>query len=382
MRRIMYWILLQAKRLYKKASFIILLALVPASVLALGIAAGEDSGIVRIALARTTENDPVSCTVMDELMNDTTIIGFTQYDTPSDAIEAVRSGEVDEAWIFVADATLRMQEYASTASSGEPFVTMIGREDNFLLSLMREKLSATVFKHCAGAFYIDFLRENAPRLDELSDAELMEYFDSVTIGEDLFKFGNLDEADTAQNTGASYVTAPVRGLLGILCVVCGLAASMYYIDDDYRGAYSKIPESRRLLVAYASIAVAVFNVSVVSFVSMQFAGVGIALPRELAIAFANTLAVSAFCLLVMSVFRDNRMIGSLILPIAVVMIGVCPVFFDFRGFGVLQLLLPPTYYVNSSYNTAYMLYAVLYSVLCLVATFVLDTVKGFIRKMR
>lgn len=381
MRRVFYWILLQAKRLYKKASFAVLLALVPISVLALTVAAGRDEGIVRIGLARTTEDDPLSCAVMDELVSDTTIIGFSVYPSPSDAIEAVGTGEVDEAWIFVAEATLRMQEYASTASSGEPFVTIVGREDDLILSLMREKLSSTLFKHCAGALYIDFIRENAPSLDRLSDSELMVYFDSVTIGEDLFTFSNLSENGTAQNATTSYLTAPVRGLLGILCVVCGLAAAMYYIDDDRRGAYSKIPESRRPFVAYASIAVAVLNVSVVSFISMKIAGAGVSPLRELAGVLANTLAVSSFCLLTASLFRDNRMIGALILPLSVVMIGVCPVFFNYTVIRALQLVFPPTYYVNSAHETVCLLYSLLYAAVCLGAVFVINKLRGLLRRI-
>ena len=381
MRRIFYWILLQSKRLYKKATFIILLALVPISILALSIAAGDGGGVVNIALARTTEDDPVSRAAMDELMSDTTIIGFSCYTSPSEAIEAVKTGEVDEAWIFVADATLRMQEFASTASSGEPFVTMVGREDSLMLSLMREKLSATLFKHCARALYIDYLRVNFSQLDELSDTELMEYFDAITIGEDLFALGNLAGDDSSQ-AGASYVTAPIRGLLGILCVVCGLAAAMYYIDDDRRGAYSKIAESRRLFVAYASIAVAVFNVSAVSFVSMQLAGVGISPVRELVSVLTNTLCVSSFCLLIMSLFRDNRMIGSLILPLVVVMIGVCPVFFDYRSLYILQHIFAPTYYVNSAYESIYLLHSMLYSMACFAIVFVIDRIRGCVRRYR
>ena len=380
MRRIVYWLLLQTKRLYKKGSFLIILALVPISVIALGVASGGDSGVVSIALARTTEDDPLSRSVMDELMSDTTVIGFAVYPSPSDALEAVEKGEADEAWIFAADATLRMREYASVASSGEPFVMVVGRESNSVLSLLREKLSATLYKHCAGALYIDFIRETSPQLDALSDTELMAYFDSVSLGENMFEFGSLSGADDSAAGSDSYITAPVRGLLGILCVVCGLAASMYYVEDNKRGAYAKIPEHRRLWVGYTAVFVAVANITLVSFVSMQLAGVDTGILRETLSAVIYALTSSAFGILIMSLVRDNRMIGALILPLAVVMIGVCPVFFDARALYAVQMLFPPTYYVNSAYDFAYLLYSVLYSAACLALAFAIGRLRGIMRR--
>jgi ABC-2 type transport system permease protein len=372
------------KRLYKKASFIAILALVPIAVIALSVAAEQDSGFVHITLASYDSDDKIAQRVIDEFMSESSIVRFSRSNTPAEAIRAVSMGEADEAWIFDEDAEKKLGSYSALTSSGDSFVTVVGREENVFLSLTREKLTGTLYKYCAEVHYIDFARHGTDgRLDSLTDSELLEYFENVNITEQMFTFGNSSDVTGGESSSAEgYMTAPVRGLLGVLCVVCGLAAAMYYVDDQKRGAFAKIPESRRMLIAPAAIAVAVINVAAVSFVSMKLSGVSASLLYELASAFLYTACVSGFCLLVLTLLRTNELIGSAILPLSVVMIAVCPVFFDFRAFIAVQLMFPPTYYVNAVYDPAYLAYMLVYFGVCIALSLFVDEIVKFAQRSK
>ncbi len=373
MRRILYWILMNIKRLYKKPTFIAVLALVPIAVLALSAAAEQQSGFIHIVLASHSEKDRVANEVIDEFLSESSIVRFSRASTPEEALRAGSGGDADEAWIFSDNADKRLEEYSSTSSSGEAFVTVVGREENVFLGLAREKLAGALYKRCAEAHYISFARNSAEgRLDMLSDEELMRYFDDVNITEELFVFGEHGGQNAQEKRDGGYITAPVRGLLGVLCTVCGLAAAMYYLDDEKRGAFSRVPENRRIPLALAAVFVAVINIAAASLVSMKISGAAVSVGFEIILALAYSLCVSCFCLLLMSLLGSNKLIGPMILPISVVMIAVCPVFFDFRAFLKIQLLFPPTYYVNSVYDARYVLFMLIYALICLCLCLIID----------
>ena len=65
--------------------------------------------------------------------------------------------------------------------------------------------------------------------------------------------------------------------------------------------------------------------------------------------------------------------------IAVILLGLCPVFFDFRGLLYLQQLLPPTHYINASFDGRYFLYMLGYIPACLGAAFALAQVRRLLR---
>ena len=70
--------------------------------------------------------------------------------------------------------------------------------------------------------------------------------------------------------------------------------------------------------------------------------------------------------------------GVLLPLLVVVMLLVCPVFFDLAMFRSLQYLFPPTYYVNAIYNTKYLLFMVLHTA----GSFFLYALCGLLRRER
>ena len=61
--------------------------------------------------------------------------------------------------------------------------------------------------------------------------------------------------------------------------------------------------------------------------------------------------------------------------LAVVMLLVCPVFFDLGMVRTVQFLFPPTYYINGVYQSRYLLYMTVYPLCCAGGCFLLDKSK-------
>lgn len=371
MLNILKWFFMLSKRLYKKPSFLILLLLIPLCVFAFSFVAKQNSGFVNVVLS-APDDDKVSNAVIEELLNESSIISFTVADSEQEALAEVKSGLADEAWIFTENARDEINEFVG--GDREKVVTVYTKEQNVTVRLAREKLTGVLYKYCARAYYLDYIRSMFSELDDKSNGELMAYFDNTSVDDSLFAFENpsntLDKVETI-----NYLTSPIRGLLAIFAVLCGLAATMYYKQDEASGTFSYVKNNRKCFVAFGCVLTAVINISVVLLLSLSIASLSTGFLKELVIVFLYAVSCTSFCLLLGAIFKKLNTYSAIIPLLTVVFIGICPVFIDFRSILGIQLLFPPTYYINSSYNSKYLLYMVIYSAICLVLTFVLQKLK-------
>ena len=93
------FLLLLNKRLLKRPSFLAVLLVIPIVSLLVVMMAGEEGGIVKIALAGETKK-AASGAIIEKLMSDDGLISFELYETEDKALAAVSSSKADAAWIF------------------------------------------------------------------------------------------------------------------------------------------------------------------------------------------------------------------------------------------------------------------------------------------
>ena len=175
------------------------------------------------------------------------------------------------------------------------------------------------------------------------------------------------------------MTAPVRGFLGILVFLCSMAAALYYMQDVKHHTFDLVPETKLSFVAFASIMIATLNVGAVSFLALAFTGMSGAIFKELLILLCFALASTAFSMLLMRIFGNINLLGSVIPIFVIVMIAVCPVFFEFKEVRYIALLFAPTYYVKALYDGWYLLYMLLYAAVCFGLYFVIGKIKNAIK---
>lgn len=374
MKRMLRWGLLLWKRLYKKLTFVALLAIIPALVLGYGMVSREDSGIVTIALASEANTvEPLTRTVWNELL-ESQVMRCIECDSPEDARTLVLQGDADVAWIFAEDLEAKIYDFAAHRTRKNAFVTILEPENRVALKLVREVLSGVLFPHCSEALYLTYIRENAPELDGISDEQLLEYYRNMDFSEGLFVFTDL-EGNVTEKNETDYLLTPVRGMLAVLIVLSGLAAAMYYIRDMEQGTFAWIPRHRQGWVELGCQLISLVNVAAVVLISLALTEQTMSLGRELAVAGLYCLCVAAFAMLVRRLTLGIRGLGVITPLLVVMMLAVCPVFFDVGALRNAQLLFPPTYYVNAAYNGNYLGYMAVYTAGVLLLCGVIDQFK-------
>lgn len=376
MKKMCKWFWMLSKRLYKKPSFLILMLLIPLCVALFAGAAQEKSGFVHIILAREQADDPVATAVMEDLLDEEGLILFTQAADTQSAWEAVQTGQVDEAWIFPANTQERINQFVS--GKAKYIVQIVTREETVSARLSREKLAATVYAYCAKAYYIDYVRSEFPQLDHLTDEKLSVYFEEVKVNEDLFVYGN--PADVSGTQQVNYLTSPIRGLLAVVMLLSSMAATLYYMQDEAAGTFAWVPERKKGLTALCCIVTAAVNISVIVLLSLAFSGLMGNPFKEIAALILYSLCCGAFCLLIKQIFTTIRTYASVVPLVAVLALALCPVFFDFRGMLLWQHLLPPTYYINTSFDSKYLLYMLGYIIASLGIAFLLSQLRKLFLK--
>jgi hypothetical protein len=101
-------------------------------------------------------------------------------------------------------------------------------------------------------------------------------------------------------------------------------------------------------------------------------GTAVSLPRELLTTLLYCLCVAAFSMLLRRVTLGIRGLGMVTPLLVVIMLVICPVFFDLGALRQIQYLLPPTYYIHGAYHGRYLLLMLIYGTAALVLCRVWD----------
>lgn len=359
MRKPFLWLWMLTKRLYKKITFVAILVLIPVLVLGYSLTTQEDSGMLTVALARE-DTDATALSLLASLDESSQLLRFEDCESPEKAEELVRAGKADAAWILHRDLSDKIAKFVKSPTERNAFITVLVREDDIAQRLAREKLSGAAFSLCARVVYLDYIRQNVPGLEHLSQEQLLEYYENTFVSGDLFAFDETDAAmANAQTT--HYLTAPIRGLLAVVIALCGLATSMYYMEDQRRGTFGWLSQPRQALAELGCQIVSLMQVSVMALLALILSGLAAGLGRELLVLVLYCLCIASFSALLRRICGNLRVLGTLLPLLVVVMLVVCPVFFDLGQLRTAQYLLPPTYYINGVYSNTYLLYMLLHT---------------------
>lgn len=373
------WFFMLSKRLYKKSTFVALLVLIPLCVSILIFAANQESGFVKIALAQEDSDDVVSSALVQGFLQEESLILFTQVESREAAVAAVQEGRADAAWVFPADMQGKIRDYAAEDSSHEPIVSVIEREQTVFTRLSREKLTAALFQHCSGARYISFTKNRVPNPEMLSDTMLLECYDGISIGRELFAFDNEEEGGNSAGE-INYLTAPVRGLLAVLLCLGGAAAAVLHMQDEQKGVFALVKEKWRSVVAFACVMIALLNVAMVILAALFATGLAGGIWRELVGMALYCICCALFCLLLREILGSIRLYCVMLPLLVIAMCAICPVFFDLNNLGGVAHLLPPTYYVYLLHDTHYLLYMPMYAAALMVLLLLVRLLRHVVKR--
>lgn len=353
-----FWLL--TKRLYKKPAFLTILILIPVLTLCYRAAAGGESGMMTIALAQEGQ-DPIAEIVCDELEGSSQVIRYRRCTDSQEARLLVTTGKVDAAWIFPADTEAKMKAFLADPKGDTAVVQVLQREENVAHRLTHERLSGQMYQELSRMLFLQYARTEFPEMDKLSNEELLKYYDETFLDGQLFTYESVTGRTLPQT---HYLLAPVRGILGILAVLCGIAAAMYYRKDSRSGTFDLMPQRMRPVAELGCQLVAVGNVALVSLVTLLLTGLGGNVLLEIAVLVLYSLCVAVFSMLLRSVLGNEKLLGAMLPLLAIISLLACPVFLDIPQLRLLGFLLPPTYYISGINEPIYLLYMALHIIAC------------------
>lgn len=345
------------KRLFKKYSFWMIMCLVPVLVAGMRLALREESGVAGIAIYRENPRDDLTAEVIRQLTEEKTLLRYVFCETQEEARALVVGGRVNAALIFPRDLQAAIEQ-AAVGKSVEPVVTVVEREDSVTLVLVREILSSVLYPHYSYEVYKDFVRDDCG-LGEVSDGELLESYNETKMDSRLFRIVLLD-GTVWEDKG--YLLAPVRGMLALWLVLCGLASSLYFMQDELEGTFDRVPLRRRLWTAFGMQAVLLCDGAVILLLALKIGGLFTSWPVEVFSLVLFSCCIAAMSGLLRLLCRTPERLGCAILILLLAMITFSPVFIYVTGWRAVKLLLPSYYYLQSIHDSRYLCGMAIYAV--------------------
>ncbi len=363
LRRFFLWSGLLLKRLLRRPAYLAVLLLVPLFALAIALFSRQESGVLTIALVLEDPDDRTARAAVERLTGEESILLFLECEDEESARESVRRGRADAAWIFHADLEKKLERFAQRGHAAA--VTVLQREDNVFLRLAREKLFAAIYPELSFALFKDYLASELGA-EELDRAVLRRYYASGTMADEILRFETVEGAPV--DPGDSYLTAPLRGVMALLLVLCGMASGLYCYQEEQNGSYTWLSARARRWLPLLSHLIAILPAALAALLAMALAGVTVGLGRELLLMLLYIPAAAFFCELLRCLCPRQEHYGALIPVLTTAMLVLCPVFLDLKLLRPLRLLLPPTWLLRAVWNGAELSGLLLYTGLLLILT--------------
>ncbi len=375
MRRGVLFLML-AKRLMFKKSFIALLLLIPLLAGLMSVAAKEDSGIMTVILVGEGADDNLSHEAVESIASGDSVVNYKVYDDAGAAKEEVRFGKADAVWVFPEDFEERLAKYSESVLNDTVLVYCYQTSENTMSRLIRERLNSAVYSFLSAKVFDRFSEKEVFTRYGFDDPDaLKRYRDESAMKAEIVELEYLGAAPI-QTDNSGFLASPIRGLCALASILCTLAASLFTLKDERDGFFSRIPVERRFSSCFAANVTAAVISSAVMVISLLIAGMVSSIAREIASALVFALASAAFCTLLCRVFSSPFALGAAIPPLTAVMAVVCPIFLSVKLPVRADLLFPVTYAVRGIRIDLYLLYGLIYAVVCLAFSFLLDRIRA------
>ncbi len=369
---IFLWYYALCKRLVNKISFVIILCLIPLFAVLLSIASKDDVGFVRIALAAEEDCDEATRFIIDKLSEDTIFLTFEVYDSEQSAIEAVRNSEVDSAWVFPKDLENRIIEFSKGRKT--TLTKVYVQEDNMFIKASREKLFGALYNKLSYEIYRSSVHELNLDQEEVTEQKLAEAY-HVFTDNGIISYEYTDSTPIELDS-YNYTTAPLRGFLATLMLICGIAATLYYIDDEKRQTFAMITQNKRYLVFYGNNLAAVSISSIFVVIAVILSGNYTSVLTETLSMMFLVFMITGFTVSVGCVFISSTKIGLMIPVLLILSLAFCPIFLNFNPNPNFQSILPQYLYLFSIGNISKYIWPMLfYSMFAFAFSFLLFKIR-------
>lgn len=368
-RRMLLYCVFLGKRFLKKPVFLILLCTIPLLALGLRIVSAEDSGMVHILLAVEDTEDQAVQEMVQKLLEADSVIRYTLAKDGEEAEKLVKSGQADAAWIFRSGFQEKAEKLIRNGKSKreDSPVLVIEQEENVLMHLSRIRLFGAIYPSLSFSLFQDFVQADLGLGENLTEEELRGFYEENRIERQFFQRAWTDSGEAPQPEKGSYMTAPLRGMLILVILLCGLAADMFFLQDEEQGVLDSVPMKVRDRLLYMYQLAAMIPAAAAVLPALFLAGDFMAPGRELLLMLLYLPACMVFCKLIKRLCVTAKLLGTCIPLLMLAMFALTPVFFSIGILRSVQYLLPPFYYLTEAFTGGVPTGIILYTLLGLAA---------------
>lgn len=345
LRRFFLWYALLSKRLLKRPAYLAVLLLIPLFAAAISLFSRQDSGVVTVALCLEDPADPSARAAADRLLDGESILRCLQYEDADAARAAVRSGRTDAAWIFSPNFQSGLTAYVRYGSGR--LITVVEREENVFLMLAREKLYAALYPELSFDLFRNYLVRELGA-EGLTEEQLRTAYASGFSADELIRFTYVDGTEIQQD--GRYLAAPLRGILALLLLLCGLSSGMYCYREEREESFVWLPERRRRLLPVLCHLTAMVPAALAVLAALYLGGLWLGLGREVLMLLLYLPSCALFCEILRCLSPREEHYGALIPILAVAVLVLCPVFVSLPFRLPFQDVLPTAWYLKASFS--------------------------------
>ncbi len=354
-----------------------MLLVVPLMVFMLNIMSSGDAGLMTIGVY-IPSNDEFSNKLREDIKNNPGALQFVFYDDEDELVKAVERQQVAEAWIVPENFEKTVTDMASRGRSKEKIQIVI-RESGLTHMLGREVLCSRVYPMVARQIAFNYISEKVydNNMTEAQIDNMVGTYDEYGINGNLFEMGYVDQTDASSDV--SYLMMPLRGILALWLLLCSVAASMYYLEDEKNGLFIWWKTKLPLLRDLAYYLVIVLIPSIMVLIGMAYGGVFTSLGREIVAILLYDFAIIALANVLRLLIGSIKGLG-IITPILIMASAIfSPVFIDIKEGRSLQRFCPTFHYLYCIHDEYFVKSLLVFGILLLMIWYLLNTLKNHIK---
>ena len=356
-RRCCMWFFMLTKRLFHRWSFLIILCMIPLVMPIANMAMNDDSGVFRVALYSEDKGEK-AIKVINSLKEKDSVIEFCEVNSREEAQKAVISQKTDAAWIINDNYESNLSDHVNGKTTGS-LIEIIEREETIITKITREIMFGAIYSDLSYEIYKDFSVDVIVPDRNISEEEFREYYSNQQKFGDVIVSKKLN-VNKKVISDVNYLTAPLRGILALIILLCSVAAAIYHLKDRTDGKYDWLSYRGRIVPAFASCLSAACISATAVFVALLLSDISTGFCNELLSIVIYIFSVTGFSLALCTVFRSHGKLGAFLPGIMIASLVLSPIFFDITTLKPISLLLPTHYYLYSVYDSRYCLYAIIY----------------------
>lgn len=352
MKKEMIWLKLISKRLLRNPLFVITLILIPAIVLGIRFFVGNTDPLLRVAVYTSPSSpDTTEQMLVDYLLDHSgNAVAFYLADSETELQKDVARGYAACGYIIPESLDQKIDRFQTVP---KPVAKAVHQKNELRTKLIDELVYSGIYKFLS----LDILNKFVAKRTGIDASQTLAGLYNNYLGTQAFF--EYEMADGSKNkllnqTGASYLLAPIRGVAAVLLLLAGMTGTLFWYQDREKNLFAWLCEKERQKIQLLYVLAPALMAGAATLSAIFLTGISSGIFNELLCLSLYLFALIAFCRLLNTLLpKPAWMLAAIPLLVAGSLI-VCPVFIDLSStvpvFRYIQKLTPVTYYLNSLYS--------------------------------